>query len=131
MDSTTLADLIVVLHLAFVLFVILTELAILVGAWRDWGWIRHRGLRVVHLVCAWIPGVEILAGVECPLTEWEARLRERAGEERDELGFLARMVSELLFHEAPDWVFGASYVAFALLVSATFWLVRPGRAAKR
>ena len=41
-----LADLILVVHVGIVLFVVLGQLAILLGGWRGWGWIRHFGLRV-------------------------------------------------------------------------------------
>lgn len=127
MDGALLADLIVVLHMGFVLFVIVTEAAVLVGAWRGWRWIRRRMLRRVHLACAWIPALEVLAGVICPLTKWENALRRAAGERREESGFIARLVGDILFYEAPPWAFGASYVAFASLVTLTYVWIRPRR----
>lgn len=124
-DGALLADLIVVLHLVFVLFVLLGELGVLVGAAAGWTWIRRFRLRFAHLVCAWIPAVEALVGVVCPLTDWERELRKSAGQSTEEIGFVARLVRDVLFYDAPPWVFGASYVAFALLVTASFVWIPP------
>ncbi len=70
--------------------------------------------------------VDSLVGVVCPLTGWEQALRRRAGQAVEEdISFVARLVREAMNNEFPEWVFAAVYVAFALMVIATFVLVPP------
>jgi len=52
-------------------------------------------------------------------------LRHRAGQEVSGGSFIGNLLHELLFFDAPEWVFNVSYVAFALLVAATFWWAPP------
>ena len=123
MDTGTLADLIVVLHLGYVLFVIVGLILIWLGVLLRWGWVRRPGFRVPHLVCTLIVPLEALIGYVCPLTTWEHELRLRAGERPEEISFMGRLARDLLFYQAPDWVFTVSYVAFGLIVVATLLFV--------
>ncbi len=82
-----LADLILVLHLAFVLFVVLGGLLVL----------RRPKLAWLHLPCAaWGVLIEF-AGWICPLTPWEVSLRLRGGEAGYAGGFIAHYVTALLY----------------------------------
>jgi|SRR5687767_5893963 len=120
MSPAALADLIVVLHLGYVLFVIVGLVLIWLGVLLRWGWVRRPGFRVPHLVCTLIVPVEALIGYVCPLTTWEHELRLRAGQHPEEISFMGRLARDLLFYQAPDWVFTVCYVAFGLVVVATF-----------
>ena len=72
--------------------------------------------------------VEALLGVVCPLTEWEFRLRELAGQQVErQLSFVARLVRSIIFYDFPSWVFTAAYVGFAVLVAGSFLLIPPRR----
>jgi len=64
-----LADLVVVLHAAFVVFVVVGEVAVLYGLARGRGWARAFWFRWLHL--ASIAFVVLLSwlGATCPLTE--------------------------------------------------------------
>jgi hypothetical protein len=124
-----LADLILYLHLGYVSFVIAGLVVIWLGALFGWGWVRRRRFRVPHLVCTLIVPVEALLGMICPLTTWEYELRLRAGQQPDEVSLMARLARDLLFYEAPQWVFTFGYVAFGLVVVATFFLVPIRRSA--
>ena len=123
MSSAALADLIVVLHLGYVLFVIVGLVLIWLGVALRWGWVRRPAFRVPHLVCTLIVPVEALIGYVCPLTTWEHELRRRAGQHPEEISFMGRLARDLLFYEAPQWVFTLCYVAFGLVVVATFLCV--------
>ncbi|HEX6885026.1 MAG TPA: DUF2784 domain-containing protein [Planctomycetota bacterium] len=123
MSSAALADLIVVLHLGYVLFVIVGLVLIWLGVALRWGWVRRPAFRVPHLVCTLIVPVEALIGYVCPLTTWEHALRRRAGQHPEEISFMGRLARDLLFYEAPQWVFTLCYVAFGLVVVATFLCV--------
>jgi hypothetical protein len=118
-----LADLILLVHFAFVLFVTGGLLSIWIGAACGWRWVRNYTFRVAHLVAICLVAVEALLGMACPLTVWENALRARP----DETTFMARVLHGLLFYSFPEWIFTAAYVAFALLVAATWRWVRPRR----
>lgn len=118
-----LADLILIVHFAFVLFVTSGLLLIWAGAARGWHWVRNFGFRVAHLAAICFVAVEAMIGMACPLTVWEAALRGAPADK----SFVARWLHGLLFYSFPDWVFTAAYVVFALAVAATWRFVRPRR----
>jgi len=118
-----LADIILVIHFAFVLFVVAGLGAIWMGAWLGWTWVRNFWFRTVHLCAIILVAAEAIAGIWCPLTIWEAQLRGL----RAEKSFIAQWIHRLLFYDFPPWVFTTVYVGFALLVAATVWLVPPQR----
>ncbi len=122
------ADCIVVLHFMYVVFAVGGEVAIVLGIFLRWRWIRNLYFRCAHLLAVVVVAVEAIAGVFCPLTTWEYNLRRKAGQPVDqELGFIARIVHRLIFYDFPDWVFTATYVAFSAIVVATLLLVPPSR----
>jgi hypothetical protein len=121
--SVLAADAILILHFAFVAFVVAGLAAIWLGAALQWSWIRARGFRFAHLAAILFVAAEALAGAVCPLTLWEDALRGRDSE----TGFIARWVHRVMFYDFPEWVFTAAYVSFALVVVATYWLVPPAR----
>ena len=64
-------------------------------------------------------------GKICPLTTWEMMLRRRAGDAVYEGAFIAHWFGEMLYFEAPLWVFAVVYTGFGLLVLACWYKVRP------
>jgi hypothetical protein len=120
-----LADAIVVVHAAYVGFVLLGELAIALGGLLRWAWVRNFTFRAVHLLLIGIVVVESLAGITCPLTNWEAGLRIRAGQSVEEATFIGRIVHWLIFCQAPEWAFTLAYCSFGALVAATLYWVPP------
>jgi hypothetical protein len=124
-----LADIIVVLHFGYVLFAVGGEILVLAGGLLRWRWTRSLPLRLAHLAAVVLVAVEALLGVVCPLTEWEFRLRELAGQQVErQLSFVARLVRAIIFYDFPTWVFTLAYVGFALLVAGSFLLFPPQRA---
>lgn len=122
-----LADLILVVHFAFVLFVVGGLAVIWIGAACGWRWVRNFRFRIAHLAAIAFVAVESLAGVWCPLTVWEAQLRGV----RAEKSFIAQWIHRLLFYDLPEWIFATAYVLFAVVVAVTFWWVRPVRSHKK
>jgi len=120
-----LADLVLVVHFAFVLFIIGGFALILAGAIRRWRWIRNPVFRYAHLAAIVFVAMEALVGVACPLTVWEDALRNAAPETSS---FIARWVSRVLYYNLPGWVFTVIYVLFAAAVGVTLWLIPPRRA---
>lgn len=120
-----LADLVVVLHAAYVSFVVFGQAAILFGLVLHWAWIRNFWFRTLHLVAISIVCLEAIAGIVCPLTTLEDFLRLRAGRSGYSGDFIGYWVHEWIFFDAPPWVFTICYVAFGLIVAATFLLAPP------
>ena len=118
-----LADLVLVVHFLFVLFVIAALPLTWVGALAGWRWVRHRRFRLTHLAAILLVTAESLAGVWCPLTVWEDTLR---GSETEK-GFVARWVHALMFYDFPPAYFTAAYMAFAAAVILTWWRIPPRR----
>lgn len=119
------ADAVVFVHAAYVGFVVLGLVAILIGCVVRWQWVRNVWFRVVHLVMIGIVVVEALFGVTCPLTTWENSLRRAAGESARAESFVGRWVHDLLFFDAPPWVFTIVYCLFGAVVLATFVIAPP------
>jgi hypothetical protein len=122
--NAVLADLVLVIHFAFVLFVVGSLPLIWIGAAADWRWARNFWFRIAHLAAIAFVAAEALAGVWCPLTIWEDALRGR----HEEKSFVARWIHRLMFYDLPGWVFTTAYCAFAVAVVATWWWIRPRRA---
>jgi hypothetical protein len=123
-ESSLLADVILVVHFAFVLFVVGGFALILLGAALGWPWIRNPAFRYAHVGAIVFVALEALVGVACPLTVWEDALRSASS---DAPSFVGRWVSRLLYYDFPEWVFTVAYVAFALAVIASLIWIPPRR----
>ena len=119
------ADLVVVVHFAFVAFVVFGLLLTLVGGVRRWEWVRGVRFRAIHLAAIGFVVAESLCGVTCPLTVWEQRLRNLAGQASYHGEFIATWVHDLLFSDAESWVFTVCYCSFGMAVWLTWILVPP------
>lgn len=80
MPYQTLANAVLVLHFAVVIFVVLGLPAVLVGNWRGWSWVNYFWWRVVHLLAIGVVVVQAWLGRYCGLTVLESNLREMAGQ---------------------------------------------------
>jgi Protein of Unknown function (DUF2784) len=121
MPNARLADVVLVLHVLFVLFVAGGFVLIVAGA-RRWSWVRNRTFRALHLAAMTFVAVETLLGITCPLTRWEDLLRGAGGGERS---FIGRWLAWLLYYDLPNWVFAAAYCVFAAAVAWTWRLIPP------
>jgi len=115
------ADAVLVVHCAIVLFIVGGLVLIIIGNRRGWGWVNRFGFRVLHVVAILVVVAEAWCGVTCPLTVLENALRERAGASRYDSGLIAHWVGRCLFYDAPAWIFVLAYSAFAVLVLAVWW----------
>jgi hypothetical protein len=120
-----LADLVVFVHGAYVSFVVFGFLLILVGAFRRWQWVRGFVFRVAHLAAIAIVCGEAMLQIECPLTTLENYFRREGGQSGYAADFVGHWVHELIFFDAPPWVFTVAYIAFGLIVLATFVFAPP------
>ncbi len=120
-----LADTVVAIHLAYVGFVVLGLLAILVGRLMNWRWIRNPWFRFTHLSMIGIVVVEALLSITCPLTTLEYYLRAEAGQSFNEGSFIGRLSHNVLFFDFPPQYFLVGYCLFGAVVLATLILVPP------
>ncbi|EGM79022.1 Protein of Unknown function (DUF2784) [Rheinheimera sp. A13L] len=125
------ADAILLVHVLFVCFVVFGLLAIYLGYFLNWLWVRNLAFRLLHLFAIGIVVLQSWLGVICPLTIWEMALRKEAGAVTYSGSFIQHWLHQLLFYTAPEWVFILLYSAFGLLVLASWFVVRPkGRSGK-
>jgi hypothetical protein len=120
-----LADTVLVVHAAFVAFVVVGFLLIPVGNQRGWCFVDGYGFRVLHLAAIGVVVVESWFGYECPLTTLENWLRLEAGVSTYRTSFIEHWVGRLIFYDAPEALFTLIYTAFAAMVVATWWFYPP------
>jgi hypothetical protein len=120
-----LADTTLVVHFAFVLFVALGGLLVLLWRWIAW----------IHLpAVAWGAFVEFTGRI-CPLTPLESWLRERGGQQGYDGGFIEHYITAWIY---PDGLtremqiaLGASALAINVIVyGIVAWRARRRRAFK-
>jgi hypothetical protein len=117
MTASLLADAVVALHLAFIVFVV-------AGAALLWRW---PVLVWMHAPAAlWAAFVE-LSGTVCPLTPLENRLRALAGEQGYRDGFVEHYLLPILYPQAltreMQWALGAAVLLINGVLYA-LWLRR-------
>jgi len=121
-----LADVVLVVHVAFVVFVVIGLVLIWVGRFRGWAFVRNLWFRVAHLAAIGAVAAESLSNFVCPLTTWEDRLRLLAGgEQRYDGSFIQHWLHRLIFFDLDERVFTIAYVAFFLVVALSLWLIPP------
>lgn len=121
------ADITLFLHASFVAFVIVSLLLIFVGKILSWDWIRNPWFRCAHLAAIAVVVLQSWFGVICPLTTLEMVLRSRADDSVYPGSFVAHWLEAILYYAAPAWVFAVCYTAFAGLVLASWFWIRPRR----
>jgi hypothetical protein len=119
----SLADLTLVLHFAFVVFVVLGGLLAL----------RWRRLAFIHVPIA-IYGVVIeVVGFICPLTPLEVWLRRRGGQAGYEGGFVEHYITAALYPSGLtreiQWILAGAVLLINVVVYRIWW--RRHRASRR
>jgi hypothetical protein len=113
-----LADLILLLHLAFILFAVFGGLLVL----------RKPRLAWIHLPAAvWAALIEFCGWI-CPLTPLENRLRRAAGSAGYEGGFVERYLTRLVYPDGltveVQWALGFLVLAINVAVYLRLWRAR-------
>ena len=125
--DSVLADVVLAIHFAFVLFVIGGFVVIWIGRARHWSFVHNFWFRVGHLLAMGFVALQVIANVSCPLTILEQKLRERAGQPVYEESCIEHWVGRVMFYDFASWVFIVAYIGFFLLIALTFWKVPPRR----
>jgi hypothetical protein len=113
MSARVAADLVVLLHLGFIVFVLAGGLLVL----------RHPRLAWLHLpAVAWGAGIELSGGV-CPLTPLENALRRTAGEAGYASGFIEHYLLPLIYPAALTREVQIALGLFVLLANVLVYVV--------
>lgn len=96
-----LADAVLALHVAVVVFVVGGLVLVVAGNLRGWRWVNAWWFRLAHLAAILVVVAEAWFGVVCPLTTAEAWLRSQALAAAYSGGFIEHWLQRLLFYEAP------------------------------
>ena len=91
-----LADLVLLLHFAVVLFNLFGIVVIPLGAWRGWRFVRTFWWRALHLGTLAVVALQAAGGRLCFLTTWHAALVQMSGGRSSNVPAIAG-----LMHGAP------------------------------
>ena len=105
-----LADSVVAVHLAYLVFVPLG--GVLAWRWPQVFW--------AHLAAVAVGVVSITVGFDCPLTTWEQSFRRRAGQRPYTDGFVDHYLTGRVYPHGYDW---AVQVIFGLCIAASYLYV--------
>jgi hypothetical protein len=124
MTAATLATAILAVHLGIVVFNVGGLIAVPLGGWRGWPWVRIYWLRLLHLLSLAVVALQALFGRACILTIWQFALQPNAGEPAP---LIATWINRLLYWPLPHWVFVAGYVAVFVYTLLLWRWVPPQR----
>jgi len=110
------ADIVAVLHVAFVAFVLVGFVLLIAGYVLRWRWTRNPWLRGAHLAAVGYTLLRTWLGMACPLTTLENSIRHSPP-----TGWIA-LCHRLFFSGAAHRPFAASVTVFAAMVLAYFLL---------
>ncbi len=127
MPYQTLADAVLLLHFAIVLFVVLGLPLILLGNRLGWAWVNAWRWRMLHMLAIGVVVLQAVLGHYCFLTYLENWLRVQAGMEAYQFSFVQHWVQLVLYYDAPIWVFALAYAGFGVLVAWAWWRYPPQR----
>lgn len=120
-----LADAVLSLHVALVVFVVGGLVIVVAGNLFAWRWVNGLWFRLTHLGVIAIVVAESWYGFVCPLTSLEMWLRAKANGGAYVGSFVAHWLQRILYYDFPPWVFTVGYTAFGLVVVATWWYFPP------
>jgi hypothetical protein len=103
-----LADMVLAVHFAIVLFVVGGLVLVVAGNRLGWSWVNRPWFRLAHLAAIAIVVAESWLGITCPLTTLESWLRSRGGAAAHDESFVGYWLRTLLFYEAPDQTVAAT-----------------------
>jgi hypothetical protein len=123
-----LADAVLLVHVGIVLFNVFGLVAIPLGFWRGWSFVRIFWWRALHLGILALVALQALFQRACLLTLWQSDLLRAAGSAASDAPLLQRWLGELIYWKLPIWVFAVLYVAVSAYTLLLWILVPPHRA---
>lgn len=126
MTPEALATVVLVVHLGVVAFNIFGMVAVPLGAWLRWRFVRGFWWRLVHLASLLVVALQALLGRACFLTIWQSGL-EAEQTSAAPPPMIATWINRLLYWPLPLWVFAALYVVVLVYVLLLWRWVPPRR----
>ena len=120
-----LAEAILAAHVAIILFNVFGLIAVPLGAFCGWRFVRIRWWRVLHLVLLAAVAAQAVVGRACFLTLWQAAITGATGSPTP---LIMGWVNRVIYWPLPIWVFAALYLLVFGYALALLWLV-PARGA--
>ncbi|HSP34499.1 MAG TPA: DUF2784 domain-containing protein [Thermoanaerobaculia bacterium] len=116
-----MADILALIHLAFIAFAVLGGLLVL-----RWRWVM-----ALHIPAAIWAALVDLAGWPCPLTSWENAALRHAGTAGYSGDFVAHYLFRAIYPAGLTRTMEFAIAAFVILVNATIYAIVIGRSARR
>ena len=104
------ADLVLIVHFCYVVFVVGSLPVIWLGAWLKCTFVRNRWFRYLHL-----------AAILWVVAAWENSLRQVETNH----SFIQQWLHKIMFYTLPEGVLTVIYILFAGLVAVTFKSIPP------
>lgn len=120
-----LSDAVLVIHALCITFILGGLVMIFLGAGLKWQWVKNFWFRSLHLATITLVVLQSWMETICPLTTLEMYFREKGGHTTYRETFVAYWLHELLFYEAPFWVFSICYTIFGLAVLGAWLFIPP------
>ena len=117
-------------HVVVIAFAVSGLVAIPLGAWSGWKFVRVLWWRAMHLGLLGIVALQALLGRACFLTIWESEFLRRAGEAASNEPLVQRWVSQAIYWPLPLWFFAILYVAVCACASVVVAYPSPISAAQ-
>lgn len=125
MTPETLTTIVLVVHLGVVVFNIFGMVAVPLGAWRGWPFVREFWWRLVHLASLFAVALQALLGRACFLTIWQSAIE--ADQPSAPPPMIATWINRVLYWPLPLWVFAVGYVVVFVYVLLLWRWVPPRR----
>ena len=117
-----LADVVVGIHVAYVAYVVLGQLLIILAAPMKWEWARNPWFRFSHLSAIGVVAYEAIRGLRCPLTVWEEQLRGLCGQTfSGSETFMGRILHDIMFIENQPEIFFTTICRLSTRVWSHAW----------
>ena len=128
MSSSDAASLVLAAHMGVIAFNVFGLIAIPVGGWLHWRWVRTFWWRALHVASLGVVALQAVLGRACFLTLWQSDL---AATRSSPTPLIMRWVDRIIFWPLPMWFFALLYLAVLAAVIALWRLVPPRRARGR
>ena len=121
-----LADILLVVHFAFVSFVVIGLLITWLGYFLRWIFVRNFYFRSAHILAMAVVLLESVFGVVCPLTTWEIQLRKLGGQVvYEDQTFMQYWIHKIMFFQLEPTTFTIIYSCFFTALVLSFIFVFP------